>query len=93
MGSYRSDDLLPEGNVAALALRYIRKKGSPGMKRYIEVVEYGENGGELGVVHRVDVSDKSERAAEKVMDGLERNMDHRRFFTRFNPSFQVAVRK
>jgi hypothetical protein len=33
------------------------------------------------------VSDKPERAAEKVMDGLERNMDHRRFFTRFQPPF------
>jgi hypothetical protein len=57
-------------------------------KRYIEVVEYGENGGEMGVVHKVDVTGKSERSADKVMDGLERNMDHRRFFTRFNPPFE-----
>lgn len=56
-------------------------------KRYIDVVEYGENGGELGVVHRIDVTDKTQRCAERVMNGVERNMDHRRFFTRFNPPF------
>lgn len=59
------------------------------MKRYIEVIEYGESGGEMGVVHRIDVTGKSQRIAERVMDGVERNMDHRRFFARFKPPFKT----
>lgn len=53
------------------------------MKRYIEVVEH--EGG--NVIHKVDVSEKSERTAERVMDGMDRNLDHGKFFTRFTPSF------
>jgi hypothetical protein len=32
------------------------------------------------VVHRVDVSDTSERSIEKVEDGLLINLDHDRFY-------------
>ena len=41
------------------------------MKRCIEIVEYGENGGEMGVVHRVDITGKTESQANRVMDGVE----------------------
>jgi hypothetical protein len=49
------------------------------VKRYIEVVEY-ESG---NVIHKVDVSGKPERIAEKVMDGMDRNLNHEKFYTRF----------
>jgi hypothetical protein len=54
------------------------------MNRYIEIVEYETD----QVVHRVDVTDKSERHAERVMDGVDRNLNHEKFYTRFSPSFE-----
>jgi hypothetical protein len=48
------------------------------VKRYIEVVEY-ESG---KVVHKVDVTDKSERQSDRVMDGMDRNLNHEKFYTR-----------
>jgi hypothetical protein len=49
-------------------------------ERYIEVVEF-----ETGkVVHKVDVSDKSECQADRVMDGMDRNLNHEKFYTRFS---------
>ena len=57
-------------------------------KRYIDVVEYGENGGELGVVHRVDVTDKTQRSAETMVHVAFNSIHNpRRFFTRFNTPF------
>ena len=48
------------------------------MKRWIEVIEYeGDK-----VVHKVDVSDKSQRQAERVQDGMDRNLNHEKFYTR-----------
>lgn len=48
------------------------------MKRVIEVIEYeGDK-----VVHSVDVSDKSDRQAERVQDGMDRNLNHEKFYTR-----------
>lgn len=49
------------------------------LKLYIEVVER-ESG---KVIHKVDVSDKSERQAERVMDGMDRNLNHEKFYTKF----------
>lgn len=53
------------------------------MTRHIEVVEYETN----KVVHRVDVSDKSERQADRVMDGMDRNLNHEKFYTRYSTPF------
>lgn len=50
------------------------------MKRYIEVVEYETD----KVVDRVDVSDKTERQADLVMDGMDRNLNHEKYFTRLS---------
>ena len=50
------------------------------MKRYIEVVEYESE----KVIHKVDVSDKSERQAERVMDGMDRQINNEKFYTRFS---------
>ena len=52
------------------------------MKRYIEVVEYETD----KVIHKVDVSEKSERQADRVMDGMDRQLNHEKFYTRFAPS-------
>ena len=50
------------------------------MKRYIEVVEYESE----KVIHKVDVSDKSKRQAERVMDGMDRQINNEKFYTRFS---------
>lgn len=44
---------------------------------YIEVVEFDK-----GVVHRIDVTGKSERAIDRAEDGMQHNLNHERFFTR-----------
>lgn len=46
---------------------------------YVEVVQYGKNGGGR-VVKRL--GPMSERKADKVDDGLNRNLNHEKFFTR-----------
>jgi hypothetical protein len=51
-------------------------------KTYLEVVEFGErdaNGGKK-VVHRIDVTGKSERAIDKIEAGLLTNMNTDRFY-------------
>ncbi len=49
-------------------------------KRFIEVVEHGTD----KVIERIDVSDKSHRHAERVMDGMDRNLNHEKFYTRLS---------
>lgn len=50
------------------------------MKRYLEVVECETD----RVIDRVDVTDKSEKQAERVMDGVDRYLNHERYYTRFS---------
>lgn len=50
-------------------------------KRVVEIVEYATN----EVVKRVDVSEQGRRNAERVEAGMNRNLDHERFFTRMVP--------
>ncbi len=59
------------------------------MKRFIQVVEYDSG----NVIHAVDVSDKSERAADRVMDGMDRNLNHEKFYTRFGSDDAAPSRK
>lgn len=49
------------------------------MKRYLELVECETD----RVVDRVDVTDKSERQAERVADAVDHYLDNDRFYTRF----------
>jgi hypothetical protein len=49
-------------------------------KLYIEVVEYETD----KVIKKVDVSDKSWRQAERVQDGMDRNLNHEKFYTRLS---------
>lgn len=44
---------------------------------YIEVVEFDK-----GVAHRIDVTGKSDRAVDRVEEGMQHNLNHERFFTR-----------
>jgi hypothetical protein len=50
-------------------------------KRVVEIVETATN----RVVKVVDVSEHGARGVEKVEDGMNRNLDHERFFTRVSP--------
>lgn len=45
---------------------------------YIEVV----NKADKRVIHRIDVTGKSERAIDRVDDGLNINLNHVEYFTR-----------
>ena len=53
-------------------------------KSYIEVVEYETD----KVVHTVDVSDKSPRQAEKIQEGMDRNLNHEKFYMRIVTPFK-----
>jgi hypothetical protein len=50
-------------------------------KRIVEIVETATG----KVVKTVDVSGHGSRGVEKVEDGMNRNLDHERFFTRIVP--------
>jgi hypothetical protein len=49
------------------------------MKRYLELVECETD----AVIDRVDLTNKSERQAERVMDGMDRHLNYQRYYTRF----------
>jgi hypothetical protein len=49
------------------------------MKRYLELVECETD----AVIDRVDLTNKSERQAERVMDGVDRHLNCQRYYTRF----------
>ena len=52
-----------------------------GDKRVVEIVETATN----KVVKVVDVSEQGRRNAERVEAGMNRNLDHVRFYTRMVP--------
>ena len=47
-------------------------------KRYIEIIHYDT--GE--VFNKIEVTGKSDRVIEKIDDGINRNLNHDRFYTR-----------
>ena len=48
------------------------------MKTYIEIIRYEDK----ECVKRLDVSDKSGRAIDKIDAGMNRNMNHEEFFSK-----------
>jgi hypothetical protein len=52
------------------------------MNKYIEVVDYKTK----KVIHRMDVSSKSERSVERIEDGLNINLNHDKYFSRVQES-------
>lgn len=57
------------------------------MQRYIEVVSY-----ETGeVIHRVDVTGRSERQIDQIDRGMQHNLDHTRFYTRTPPTETLTL--
>jgi ABC-type uncharacterized transport system substrate-binding protein len=51
------------------------------MKRVIEIVETSTR----KVVTEIDVSERGARETERIERGVNRNLDHERFFTRIAP--------
>ena len=45
--------------------------------KYLEVKNYGDG----GVVRRIDVSDKSDSAIDKIESGMNRNLNHDQYYT------------
>jgi hypothetical protein len=45
--------------------------------KYIEVKSWDDG----GVVKRLDVSEKTDRSVETIEDGMNRNMNHEKFYT------------
>jgi hypothetical protein len=52
------------------------------MNTYIEVIEYETK----RVVKRINMTGKTGRQIDKVMDGMEINMNHDQFYTHINKS-------
>lgn len=50
------------------------------MNKYIEIKEFGTN----KVVKRFDVTGKSERTIDRFDDGLNRQLNHEKFYTENN---------
>lgn len=47
------------------------------MKKYIEVLRYDD----YSLVKRIDVSEKTDRTIDKIEAGLNRNLNHEKYFT------------
>ena len=47
------------------------------MKQYIEIIEYVSN----KVVKRIDVSDKTDRSIDTIDSGMNRNLNHEKYYT------------